>query len=212
MQSPWLKIPLGDYEAHMASAPIAQAQMLAAQFEFFLKGCAPKSVAIFGCAGGNGLERINAKLTQRVVAIDINADYIEKTRDRFESCFLKFETLAVDVQNPALDFEPVDLILAGLIFEYVDVNAVIKNARRLLAPNGTLVTISQLPCDGSVNVSPSPYPSLQSLEPHLRIISPEALRAVAEHNGLSAMTSQQISLASGKAFQVQRFGKACEIV
>lgn len=189
----------------MASAPIAQAHMLAGQFEMALKTYGPKSTAVFGCAGGNGFERIDPNTTQRVVAIDINADYIEKTRQRFGSQFTQFEILVADVQSPALQFAPVELIYAALVFEYVDVEATIKNVRRLLAPDGTLVCLLQLPTEGSANVSLSPYQSLQSLENCLRLVPPDNLCAAAEREGFTLLTSRTVKLTSGKGFQVLAF-------
>ncbi|MEY4729470.1 MAG: hypothetical protein RL020_628 [Pseudomonadota bacterium] len=207
MQNPWLTIPIADYEAHMASAPITQAQMLASQFESALKRYQPKSVAVFGCAGGNGFERIDRGITQRIVAIDINADYVEICRERFASCFSKLEMLVADVQSPSLNFDPVDLIYAGLIFEYTDAETVIKNASRLLTKNGKLVSVLQLPDSGEKNVSRSAYESLGALEAHMHLVSPKALCDIAEQNRFTQTTSMEITLASTRKFQLQTFQK-----
>jgi pimeloyl-ACP methyl ester carboxylesterase len=56
----------------MALPSIGQAEMLAAQFALLIKRLRPASVAIVGCAGGNGLNRIDPGQLERVVAIDIN--------------------------------------------------------------------------------------------------------------------------------------------
>jgi len=37
---------------------------------------APSSVAMLGCAGGNGLERVDPGVTTRVVAVDIHLSYL----------------------------------------------------------------------------------------------------------------------------------------
>jgi SAM-dependent methyltransferase len=208
MQNPWLNIPLADYEAHMASPSIVQAQMLAAQFELALKKYAPKSVAVFGCAGGNGLERIDPCMAPRVVAIDINPDYIEKAHERFAARFRQFEPLVADVQSPALVFKPVDMIYAALIFEYVDSTSLFSNARRLLNPQGVLVSIVQLPGEPAAAISPSPYASLMSLVPLLRLISPDALHRAAADCGFESLASTPIHSASGKPFQLQTFRRA----
>jgi len=57
-RNPWLDIPLQDYERYMSLPEIGQAQMLADQFELLIKRHSPASVALIGCAGGNGLERL----------------------------------------------------------------------------------------------------------------------------------------------------------
>jgi hypothetical protein len=58
MSNPWLNIPLDDCEGHM-------------------------SLPAIGCAGGNGLDRIVGRTVERVVAVDVNPDYIERTHDRY---------------------------------------------------------------------------------------------------------------------------------
>jgi hypothetical protein len=65
--NPWLTIPLADYEAHMALPQVGQAQLLADLFAAELRERSPSSVAVLGCAGGNGFEHAPAAL--RVVGV-----------------------------------------------------------------------------------------------------------------------------------------------
>src|SRR5712664_384468 len=80
LTSPWHDIPLADYEGHMGSPQVAQAPLLAATFADLLKKHVPRSVAILGCSGGNGFERIRTAEVTRVVGVDINSGYIERLR------------------------------------------------------------------------------------------------------------------------------------
>ena len=50
MRSPWLDIPLADYEAHMALATVGQAQLIAHELDGLVRTHAPRSVAVIGCA------------------------------------------------------------------------------------------------------------------------------------------------------------------
>src|SRR6186713_702946 len=68
--NPWLEIPLADYEAHMELPQVAQAELLAEQLAAAVRARSPDSVAVLGCAGGNGLDRLPAAL--RVVGVDVN--------------------------------------------------------------------------------------------------------------------------------------------
>jgi hypothetical protein len=77
MRNPWLDIPLGDYEAHMALPAIGQSQLIADELDILVRTYAPSSVAILGCAGGNGFERLIDTSVSRVVGIDINPQYID---------------------------------------------------------------------------------------------------------------------------------------
>jgi len=92
MPNPWRDLPLQDYEGHVSFASVGQAQMLARTLGLLVEQHAPRSAAIIGCAGGNGMDRIGPGQLERLVAVDINHAYVE----------------AVGL------FEPVDLIYAAL--------------------------------------------------------------------------------------------------
>lgn len=83
MNSPWLTIPLEDYEGHMALPNVAQARMIANEFAELLKIYNPISAAIIGCAGGNGIEKAVAAGVTRLVGIDLNPTYIKAAEERY---------------------------------------------------------------------------------------------------------------------------------
>ncbi len=132
MKNPWLEIPLSDYEGHMALPEVGQATLLADIFADLLNRYQPNSVAVLGCAGGNGFDRIPT--TTRVVAIDLNHSYIAQLAERFSSRIQRLELIVGDVQTDELRFSPVDLVYAGLIFEYVDVDIVLTRLNSLVRP------------------------------------------------------------------------------
>jgi len=68
MSNPWLHVPLDDYESHMCLPAVGQAQMIADQLDRALLRWAPASIAVIGCAGGNGLEKIEGRTVERIVA------------------------------------------------------------------------------------------------------------------------------------------------
>jgi hypothetical protein len=68
MNNPWLDVPLADYEGHMALPGIEQAQLLSGIFADVLAKFSPRSVAVIGCAGGNGFDRISPSIS-RVVGV-----------------------------------------------------------------------------------------------------------------------------------------------
>ena len=104
MRNPWLDIPLGDYEGHMALPSIGQSQLIADQLDALLRMHAPSSVAIVGCAGGNGLERLIDTSVSRVVGVDINPQYVEEARRRYEGRVRSLTLLVGDIQTSALLF------------------------------------------------------------------------------------------------------------
>ena len=84
MTNPWLRIPASDYEGHMSSPNVDQQPFLAQTFEESLDKHDSSAIALLGCATGNGLEYVNKDATQRVTAIDINPEYLEILRQRYE--------------------------------------------------------------------------------------------------------------------------------
>ena len=58
MSHPWLEIPIADYEAHMALPSVGQAQLLSDALRRTVAEFRPRSLAVLGVAGGNGLESV----------------------------------------------------------------------------------------------------------------------------------------------------------
>lgn len=115
--SPWLDIPLADYEGHMALPEIAQARMLADELASAVRWHAPSSVAIVACSGGNGFERLIGTSVERIVGIDINPTHVAAAQMRFGTQFPKLALYVADIQDALLSIMPVELIFAGLIFD-----------------------------------------------------------------------------------------------
>ncbi len=205
MHSPWLDIALRDYEAHMALPCVGQAQLFADIFAGQLQSLRPGSVAILGCSGGNGFERIDPDVTSRIVGVDLNGLYFRETRNRFQKSFNALELFEGDIQSDAIAFKPVEFIYAAMLLEYVNVEATFSQLHHLLSPGGTLVTVIQLSNIDIPAVTPSPYSSVQSLESIVHFIAPEFLPEVASRNGLAHISSSTRRAAGGKQFQVQTF-------
>jgi len=205
MTNRWLDIPLTDYEGHMASPQVAQAQLLGDTFEQLLRAHAPPSVAVLGCAGGNGLERIDIRVTTRVVGVDINAAYLDALRERYAGRFQYLELVAGDVQGDALTFQPVAMAFAALLFEYVDVALALRRIRPLIEDAGILGTVVQLPSDSVAAVSPSPFASIQTLAPCMRLVPPSEIRGAATQAGFSEIDQAERVSVSGKRFHLQVF-------
>jgi SAM-dependent methyltransferase len=176
MKNPWLDIALSDYEGHMAAPEVAQAQLLADVFAEQLESHRPRSLAMLGCTGGNGFERITPGVTRRVVGVDLNGRYLNEVRARFGAKFERLELVEGDIQSGAIAFAAVDLVYAALILEYVNVEVTLRRMRDFLNPGGVLVTVVQLPGANLPAVTPSPYPSLQVLEAVMQFVAPNDLR------------------------------------
>jgi trans-aconitate methyltransferase len=207
MRNPWLDIPLADYEGHMASPEVAQAQMIGDALAELLQIQRPRSLAVIGCAGGNGFERIHRRETTRVVGVDINSAYLAEARRRFDGAFDELELHCADVGAGAgdLTFAAVDLIFAALIFEYVDARMVLPRLAARLSPGGLLAVLLQLPALGVPEITRTSHARLAALAPVMRLVDPEAIAAAARTAGLAPSGTRRIDLPTGKSFQLLRF-------
>jgi SAM-dependent methyltransferase len=202
-ENPWLSVPLADYEAHMSSPGVGQAQLLADLLAAAIAEHRPRALAVLGCAGGNGFDRIPASV-ERVVGVDLNPDYVATARARFAPRLRGLELYTGDVTTEACVFAQVELVFAGLLFEYVDAAAALGAIAARLAPGGVLVTALQLP--GTVAaVTPSPYKSLLALEAAFRFVEPGAFVALAAAHGLEPISTTTAAASGGKRFVVQTF-------
>jgi len=207
MNNPWLEIPLSDYESHMSLPTIAQAEMLAAQFSNALLQFSPESVAVIGCAGGNGFDRIPST-TKRVIGVDINPSYIASASSRYLGRIAGLEFHVADIQACPLQFDPVELIYAALVFEYVSLPAALGNLSRVCRPGARLVSVLQLPSAHVHGVSQSRYQSVQVLAPLMRLIPPGDLAECAASSGFTLESEKTLALESGKEFSIQVYRHA----
>ena len=209
MENPWLHIPLDDYEGHMAHTDVAQDILLADVLELAVRRHAPSSLAVIGCAGGNGFDRLAAFSLERVVAVDINPIYVQNVRKRYEAMLPGLQLIAGDIQDDGVSFTSVDLIIAGLLFEYVDSDRTLTRLHALLRPGGVLVSVIQLPCEQTA-VTHTPYTSLNRLEGYMRLISPEQPTEKAVKCGFKEITSSLLRSAAGKPFQLLEYQRTAK--
>jgi hypothetical protein len=194
--NPWLEIPLADYEGHMSSAEVQQFEALSDLFAAALKYCQPSSVAILGVAGGNGLKHVNRAVTRRIVGLDINPCYLDEVRQRFND----IELHCMDLAEERIDLQPVNLVHAALVFEHAGVGLCLDNAIALVAKDGALSVVLQLPSELAQGVSASPFPSLQKLKAGFTMIEPLWLKETLQGRGFELLSSSQRSLPAGKSF------------
>lgn len=208
VRNPWLDIPLVEYEAHMALPSVGQARMLAETLESLVSEYAPRAVAILGCAGGNGFERLAPMGLERIVGVDLNPQYVAAARERFEKRLRGLELCVADIESAETLFAPVDLVYAGLVFEYVEVQRGLSFAGRHLEAGGICAAVLQMRDERLERVSPSPYASLKRLEFASRWVEPERLRAEAESAGFTLERSSGLVAGGGKrlALEVFRYG------
>jgi len=115
--------------------------------------------------------------------------------------------LLADLFAAELTLEPVDLVFAALVLEYVEPGALLDRVGAWLAPHGTLTTVLQLPSAEVDEITPSPFTSLMRLAPRLRLLSPERLAQLALRRGLRALDARTVAATGGKHFALQSFAR-----
>ena len=197
--NPWLALPLEDYEGHMGSAAVDQLAPLADLFGEALARLRPRSVAVLGVAGGNGLEHVDSTLTTRVVGIDLNPGYLAATKARFPD-LRGLELHCVDLELDTLNLEPVSLVHAALLFEHAGTGQCLDTAVSMVACGGHLSVVLQVPSDAHEAVTPSGYPSMATLAGDFAFVDPHQLRRVLAQRELRLTHQARLTLSTGKAF------------
>ncbi len=119
MKNPWEEISLTDYENHMKLDSVMQLQamneMMKGQFDTY----PISSVAIFGIAGGNGLEHIQKGRFEKVYGIDINSSYLQEVIKRYPKLDGLLECLCINLINETDKLPKADMVIANLLIEYI---------------------------------------------------------------------------------------------
>lgn len=195
--NPWLSIPLADYEGHMDAAH--QLRALSELFTRALDICRPDSVAILGIAGGNGLEHVDRAGITRIVGIDINPHYLDEVRRRFGTA-PNLELHCVDLSQVELRVAPVALVHAALVFEHAGLGRALDNALSLVSRGGRFSVVLQRSDGDQPNVTPTSFPSMQTLAEDFSLVEPSHLRGLLETRGFDLLTEELQSLPTGKSF------------
>jgi hypothetical protein len=206
--NPWLALPLEDYEGHMGSAAVDQLAPLADLFGEALARLRPRSVAVLGVAGGNGLERVDGTITTRVVAVDVNQAYLDATSARFPDLRgLELHCADLTADQP-LDVEPVALVHAALVFEHAGIERCLEHAVSLVARGGHLSVVLQLPSTGQQAVTATEFASMAMLAGDFTFVDPHQLRRVLAQRDLRLTHQARLTLSTGKAFWTGYFERA----
>jgi ubiquinone/menaquinone biosynthesis C-methylase UbiE len=204
-RNPWLDIPAGDYEGHMSHDSVGQLQALNRIFAEIVVTFEPRHLAVIGCATGNGFEHIRPEVTESVIAVDINADYLAILEERYRAGLPGLRVVCEDVAKVRIDPDSLDHVHAGLIFEYVDVKPLLKRVAAWLKTGGVLSVVLQMPSPDSTPVTETSYDSLKLLEPVMQLVDPVEVGAEASNVGLSERKSFDVELKQGKKFRVIYF-------
>ena len=191
----------------MSSSNVDQLSFLASTFKETLEHHDCDTVALLGCATGNGLEHLKREFTHRVTAVDINPEYLEVLRQRYGNSVPGLEVVQDDLESCELEKQAYSLIVAGLVFEYLEPQALLQRIAKWLQVGGILVAVLQLPAEGA-SVTETPYTSLKSLNSIMNQIDPKQFKIIAADVGLIAIEEKFITLKTGKSFYIGTYQKS----
>lgn len=206
MANPWLSLPLGDYEGHMDSASVGQLTVLAELFQVVLQRCPAESVAVLGVAGGNGLSRIDGAVTTRIVGVDINPHYLKEVERRF-AALPGLELHCCDFAEQPFLLAPAALVHAALFFEHAGLGLALDNALSLVADNGRLAVVLQLPSTEEQGVAATSYTSMQTLKDDFTLIDPSEFQQLLRQKGFQLIEQEKRFLPAGKALWLGIFSR-----
>lgn len=199
MKNPWLQIPFQDYENHMRE--VGQTEMLSRLFGDSLKRYKPGSIALIGCATGNGLEEVDPAITRVIHAVDINPAYLEQLNQRFGQTLPGLNIQCLDLEVDPLSFNNVDLIFCGLVLEYVNPDVLIPELLHALSPGGTLVMVIQQNRNTAF-VTKTQYRSLDLLSSFAGTVSGAGLYELLSNLGVGIEMQYDVPLNDNKSFRV----------
>ncbi|MFA6197357.1 MAG: class I SAM-dependent methyltransferase [Sulfurimonas sp.] len=202
MTNPWLNIPALDYEGPMGLPNVSQTSFLAQIFKDSISKYDSSSFAYLGCATGTGLEYIDAQSTNRLTAIDINPEYLNILRIRYQSKIPCLEIMEADLNEYNESKAKYSLIFAALIFEYLTPKPLLQKITNWLEDTGVMVVVLQLHEQNTKKVSDTPYSSLESLASFMNLLSEEDFKLMANESGMREIEGKQIILDSGKSFYI----------
>jgi ubiquinone/menaquinone biosynthesis C-methylase UbiE len=184
----------------MGSPGVRQLEFLSRVFGELVGEFDPESLLLLGCATGNGLERLVSGRLRRIIALDINPEYIEVCRKRYAERIPGLELVRADAMSFEIESASIDFVHAALFFEYVEPAAALEKIARWLIPGGILAVVLQMPHDSGANVSETDFESVKLLEPAIHLVDPQLFGRLARERGFSELGAVEEALESGKKF------------
>ena len=196
MNNPWKDINLSDYESHMALDSVQQLQAMNQMMQGQLNKYDIQSVMILGIAGGNGLEHVDVEKITKVYGVDINAEYLATTKERYKKLSGILGCLCVDLSSETEKLPQANLLIANLLIEYIGYEC-FQKAVKIVNPK-YVSCIIQINTDKSF-VSDSPYlHAFDGLECVHHQMEEKELKKTMETIGYQLIEDSEYPLPNGK--------------
>jgi hypothetical protein len=140
--------------------------------------------------------------------VDINQRYLDEVQRRFGSGRVAgLELYCTDLAERGLRPAPVALVHAALIFEHMGLGLGLENTLSLVAPEGHLSVVMQLPSEDEQGVSSTRYTSMQTLKRDFALIDIGEFEHVLGQKGFQLVEQENRPLPAGKALWLGVFAQ-----
>jgi ubiquinone/menaquinone biosynthesis C-methylase UbiE len=211
-ENPWMSISPEDYDRHMGHPSVKQHRFLADCFHGALVKHAPAEILVIGCGTGNGLEHIDSRVTHRTTVIDFNARFLNVVKQRFQNALPGLEVIHDDLHHCSLPQGCYSMVYAGLVFEFVQPDIVLKKIVHSLRNGGVLEVVMQLPSETLPTVSSTGIESMKQLKLSAKLVNVKQFCELCSHMKLALIGSSEQTLDSGKSFFIGTFKKKMDLV
>jgi SAM-dependent methyltransferase len=202
--NPWTVVQAADYERHMGPDGLDQLAPLSQLFQQAYLAAQPDRLLVVGCGTGNGLEHVDPAVTQRVVGVDVNLQYLGIARQRFFQLGPRLELFCSEAAAWRAAPGSFDLIHAALVFEYLYPEVLVRKIAEWLADGGACSVVLQLP-GGQGPEAPSK--ALRIIEKAMKLVPPDELVRLFETYGIPLRRQETIPLRHGRSFWAGTFGR-----
>jgi len=182
----------------MSDARVGQLQRLHDIAGRQLAAYPSRTIGVLGIAGGNGLDLIDPQGTDAVYGYDINPDYLDFCAARYHSVFADRLHLIRTSIDRSVTIEPVGLLIADLIIEYVGVEEFVALAAANARSIGVLSCVIQRNDAGSFVSSTDYSSSFDALASVSSDVDPEKLASAMSDAGFETLDHFEYPLPNGK--------------
>ena len=197
--NPWESVSIQDYNQHMRASSVLQSQTLGYIMRSCLQRVRPETVLVLGCVDGNGFEYIDDSVTNEVVGLDINCEFLKRCKSRFGNKKYSLDLICCDFENGGDLAQTFDFISCALFLEYVDARRVLVKIKSMMNSGSKLNIVIQRN-NGNRFVSDTGLQSLESLADIAKEISDDDLCRILGENELIIEDREVYALPNGKEF------------
>ncbi|WP_202472399.1 MULTISPECIES: hypothetical protein [unclassified Streptomyces] len=202
---PWQGIDLDVYERHMADARVGQLQRLRDITGEQLAAYPFRAVGVLGVAGGNGLDLIDPRSTDVVYGYDINPGYLDACAARYRGALGDRLRLIETSIDRSVRIEPVGLLIANLVVEYVGAEEFVAFAAANARSVDVLSCVVQRNDAAGFVSSTEDSSAFDGLASVSSDIDPEALTSAMSDAGFVDLGRRDYPLPNGKILVRQDF-------